>query len=486
MKFAKVLQQTLIEEDIPDEWIEAAIQYKSLKKCINKVVDELQLLGLGQNTLKLIIDDTTKELVVEMENTEYTPTNPVVAEYTLTKSNVDENDHIIPMLKISVDYSDADFTDDHINEIWLRLKSKIETLSTNDDSIIESVSANRIYELNDDRSLVLSPHSSRREGSPIPEDFLERIAGNNLDKSSKRSEMLIMLKADSQFFQMLNGELENLDKLKKVEETKLIDEVKDIGTSIQQLANPAKGPLKKSDLYKWRELFKIYLDSEVYFRYNETNVSVSERDGEQVKRNLNEFIRRVKKTALTDQFRNKKSLVAFNQFMNMNFHLLKVLQFQSINSTAFRKILKKFDKQTSLGVKYKFPKLISNDHVFITGSSIAQSICYIIQTSILTLVPQLDDYSCPICTSIAFKPIKLRCSHMFCVRCLVKLKQQKKVDCPICRHEKAIACADSSNLDVESMTLMKQYFPVEVKEKLKERDKERYDEIVGDSKCLIM
>ncbi|CUM46999.1 uncharacterized protein AC631_02942 [Debaryomyces fabryi] len=482
MKFAKVLEQTLIEEDIPEEWIEAAIQYKSLKKCINKVVSELQFLGLEQNTLKLIIDDKTRHQVVEMDNNEYTPNNPVVAEYTLTKSNFDQSDHIIPMLKISIDYNNADVSDDHINEIWLRLKSKIETLIDNDDSIIESVS-NRIYELNEDQ--VLSPHGSRREGSPIPEDCLEQIVGKNLDKSSKRSEMLIMLKSDSQFFQMLNGELENLDKLKQDEETKLIQEVNAISESIQKLANPAKGPLRKSDLYKWRELFKIYLDSEVYFKYNETSVSASERNGEQVKRNLNEFIRRVEKTSLTDQFQNKKSMVAFNQFLNMNFHLLKVLQFQSINSTAFRKILKKFDKQTSLGVKYKFPKLISNDHIFITGSSIAQSICYVIQSSILTLVPQLDDYTCPICTSVAFKPIKLNCGHIFCVRCLVKLKQQKKVDCPICRRENSIAYADSTNLDVEAMALMKQYFPLEVKEKLKERDKERYDEIVGDSKCII-
>lgn len=485
MKFAKVLQQTLIEEDIPEEWIEAAIQYKTLKKCINKVVDELQFLGLEQNTLKLIIDDTSKHLVVEMDGNEYMPTNPVVAQYTLTKSKFDQSDHIIPMLKISLDYDNSEFTDDHINQIWLQLKSKIEELVGKEDSIIESVSSNRIYELTEDKSLSLSPHGSRRAGSPIPEDCLEQIAGDNLDKSSKRSEMLIMLKSDSRFFQMLNGELESLDRLKQMEESKLIEEVKTISKSVQQLALPEKGLLKKSDLYKWRELFKIYLDSEVYFKYNETSMSAAERNGDQVKRNLNEFLKRVQLTSLVDQFKNKKSLAAFNLFVTMNFHLLKVLQFQSINSTAFRKILKKFDKQTSLGVKYKFPKLISDDHIFITGSSIAQTICYIIQSSILTLVPQLDDYSCPICMSIAFKPIRLDCMHMFCVRCLVKLKQQKKVDCPICRKPEAITNADGSNLDFQSMALMKQYFPIEVKEKLKERDKERYDELVGGNKCII-
>ena len=42
MKFAKTLERTLEEDEIPQEWVEAAIQYKALKKCINKVVNELE------------------------------------------------------------------------------------------------------------------------------------------------------------------------------------------------------------------------------------------------------------------------------------------------------------------------------------------------------------------------------------------------------------------------------------------------------------
>ena len=49
---------------------------------------------------------------------------------------------------------------------------------------------------------------------------------------------------------MLNGELENLDKLKQDEESKLIEEIKAINESMQRLANPAKGPPRKMDLYK--------------------------------------------------------------------------------------------------------------------------------------------------------------------------------------------------------------------------------------------
>lgn len=169
----------------------------------------------------------------------------------------------------------------------------------------------------------------------------------------------------------------------------------------------------------------------------------------------------------------------------MNFHLLKMLQFQTINTEALRKILKKFDKQTSLGIQEIYPKLVSSDHIFVSGKSLAHSVCYIMQTSVLQLIPQLDDYSCPICTNIAYKPIRLSCGHLFCVRCLVKMKERDRNDCPFCRRKDAILDADSGNLDLEAMQIMKKYFPIEVKEKLKDRSKERYHEFRGNDKCVV-
>lgn len=38
---------------------------------------------------------------------------------------------------------------------------------------------------------------------------------------------------------------------------------------------------------------------------------------------------------------------------------------------------------------------------------------------VLPIIPHIDDYECVICTSIAFKPIRLRCGHIFCVRSVV-------------------------------------------------------------------
>jgi hypothetical protein len=70
--------------------------------------------------------------------------------------------------------------------------------------------------------------------------------------------------------------------------------------------------------------------------------------------------------------------------------------------------------------------------------------------TLLPVIPHIDDYACLICTSIAFKPIRLACGHMFCVRyvvlqcarrpfhhaisrCLVKLQKRGNDNCPMCR-----------------------------------------------------
>ena len=100
----------------------------------------------------------------------------------------------------------------------------------------------------------------------------------------------------------------------------------------------------------------MYLDSEVYFKYNETALPSQQKSSEQIKLNLDLFVTNLNKSGIMTRFKKKQSLETFNQFMEMNYHLLKILQFQTINNEALRKILKKFDKQTSLEFK-NFPKI---------------------------------------------------------------------------------------------------------------------------------
>lgn len=449
MKFAKVFEKTLIEDEIPEEWIEAAIQYKALKKCISKVVDELNTLGLQQEALKLLIDK------VEVNQEETTAANPIVAQYVLNKT---ENS-VVPTLKIVVDYS-TELTDEYIDDSVDQIRRDLEKIVLKSDNDTEI-----------DEEDILSPKTTVNH---VPDSHTG---------TSKKYEISIRLNSDAKFFEMLNEELQNLDHFQDQEQQRMVKDIEDISHTLEYLSS--KTSLRKSDIYTWRQLFEIFLNSEIYFKYNQ--ISDSERSLDQVKENLQKYHQQIDTTGLVRQFKNKKSLQAFSQFLQVNDYLLKVLQFQDINTTAFTKILKKFDKQTSLNVKQRLPKLISNDHVFFTGKSISQSICYIIQRSLLQIVPQLEDYTCPVCLDVAFKPIRLECGHLFCVRCLVKLKSDNKLDCPLCRSQKAIDQADASNLDYETMQLMQRVFPKEVKRKMKDRDQERYKEVFGDrQQCTVM
>lgn len=56
MKFAKVFQQALSENDLPEDWREKAIQYKKLKKRINKVVEELESIGIRREDVQFNYD----------------------------------------------------------------------------------------------------------------------------------------------------------------------------------------------------------------------------------------------------------------------------------------------------------------------------------------------------------------------------------------------------------------------------------------------
>lgn len=460
MKFAKVLQQTLLEEEIPDEWVEAAIQYKVLKKCIGKIVHELEFLGLSKSDLKLLLKNESKEQTVELNDDETVPTNPIVAEYSIQKSRNSKD--IVPYLKITLnDQHNGEYTQDHIHELAEQIRATIEKALTTDEE-----DAHIVEIKGEDDNLVLSPTTSQ--------------AGRNDIVTVNNNEIIIMLKSDSKFFKMLNSELRLLDKIRESEEEKLVEHVEQISNMVLTLSK------KRSDMYKWRELFRMYLDSEVFFKYNETTLVSLLRNSDQIKNHLTEFMGRVEKSHIVDSLDKKRSVVAYKEFVGVNERLLKILQFQAINTEALRKILKKFDKQTSLNISGKFPELISQDHIFITGLSLAQSICFVMQSKLLTLIPQLEDYTCLICMSVAFKPIKLMCGHYFCVRCLVKMKQRGKTDCPLCRATDAIQKADSSNLDLEVMQMMQKYFPIEVKEKLKDVDREKYSEIVDKKNCVIV
>lgn len=81
------------------------------------------------------------------------------------------------------------------------------------------------------------------------------------------------------------------------------------------------------------------------------------------------------------------------------------------------------------------------------SEKMAKEVCAQVSTEVVKIVPQLDDYLCPVCLSIAYKPIRLTCGHVYCIRCMIKMQQSKAKHCPLCRNN-AIMDADSGKLFV--------------------------------------
>lgn len=88
MKFAKELEKELVNGDIPKEWRDSAIQYKSLKKLIKALVEELHAKGLTADSFKDMYHDSE------------------VPHSSATYSMEDSLHHVAPRIKIVVDDED--------------------------------------------------------------------------------------------------------------------------------------------------------------------------------------------------------------------------------------------------------------------------------------------------------------------------------------------------------------------------------------------
>ncbi|TKY84847.1 hypothetical protein EX895_005927 [Sporisorium graminicola] len=243
--------------------------------------------------------------------------------------------------------------------------------------------------------------------------------------------------------------------------------------------------------------------------------------------------------------KNQASATAIEDFLRLNFALLDVKKFQRVNVEAARKILKKHDKRTALtasndlrafmaqqeaarramgihpvgsGGVINLPAsafqpaadvsngnstalvssaahpslaaLLPSATTGILSESLPHILLSLVTTTLLPILPAVDDYSCAICTSVAWRPVRLDCSHLFCLRCLVKLQRQGKDDCPLCRAPSVVKTADRRNMDEDADKYLQTWFPREVKEKSKDNEKDRRQEDLEalglrEEKCVI-
>ena len=93
--------------------------------------------------------------------------------------------------------------------------------------------------------------------------------------------------------------------------------------------------------------------------------------------------------------------------------------------------LSEFDKRTSLGISQTFPAVVQADRLL--AGSIAQDVCAQMSKQLVSVVPQINDYLCPVCFAIAYRPVRLQCKHVFCIRCIIRIQRAQEKFCPLCR-----------------------------------------------------
>lgn len=141
---------------------------------------------------------------------------------------------------------------------------------------------------------------------------------------------------DAEFFDMLQNDVNELDALQAEEQKQLTTEITELSKEVSAVSRPSR--FAKSDLARWRQIFELYLDSNVFFATQERDHGA--RNSQRALKQLQWFQKEVEQRNLARDFKIPQSRQAFARFLQLNASLLKNLQFQELNKLAVSKILK--------------------------------------------------------------------------------------------------------------------------------------------------
>lgn len=468
MKFARDYKEALLRDQYPSQWVESAISYKKLKKCIKRVQEELSSLGLDNATLERLWQHGSLPIANGSGNHQ-----DVGMHYALQN---DDHLKFTPRLTIALDPRDGSPMD-----AWLSPETRrfLRTYGTAQPS--SSVLSSTV------------PHEEEHRSSDMDGSVsTESTESSGLLDMNEIETVEISLTSDSEFFQILRQELSALEQIQKSEQTQLVQEIHNLGSELRHVKEgrtkrgSKDNKRSKAELEVWREIFRLYSQAEVFFSSHE--LDAGQRNSSQAQQQLVIFQKNVAAQKDKQLVFSREGAEALERFMHINLNLLKLMKYSEINKTALTKIMKKFDKQTSLHARDGVLQQLNNTSFI--AQDLAKATCFTISDELLKIIPQLDDYLCPICFSISWKPIRLRCGHVFCIRCLIVMQRANQDNCPLCR-EPVVMQASSDNMDEKLMSFLKENFKDEIKSKQRENEHaagvdqfgENYS---GTHRCLVM
>jgi hypothetical protein len=316
MKFGHVFKQTLRNEGFPPDWVDSAISYSQLKKCINRLTSELADVGLDPQTLSRLIKQVEERNAKEAEEHDDRP-----FEYLLNEDDGTEkgNRHkpFQPKLLFYVNEKTGELDSAILDE---ETKKKLHMLA------LESGMTNlRVLE---------EPEETRPMGCGTP---LQTVNGQENRRRPGYRTVVVHLTSDSEFFTKLSSELSGLETLQEREEKRMHTQIEELGRQVAKLTDPDRRSNKKL-ITVWRQIFQTYVENDIFFGTRE--VDHGEHDAEKAAQRFQKFANTIAQQGLVDKFKKPVYMEALTSFMNINREILQGLRFGEINRTAMMKILK--------------------------------------------------------------------------------------------------------------------------------------------------
>ncbi|RMD42084.1 hypothetical protein DV735_g3028, partial [Chaetothyriales sp. CBS 134920] len=468
MKFGQGYQSALDNAEFPQEWVESAISYKQLKKCIKRVRKELLSLGLDQQTMQKLWE----HVATGSESQGDGSASPPLLSY---KVEGDEDVTFIPKLTIALNPQDGSPVD-----AWLSPETR--------EHLRHLVKKKRAMSISPPRNAIGKPQFQSLQKIAIDDD-LDASSEDAGDSEDPIETVEVPLTAGSEFLGILRKELEALEKLQDREEKLLHSEITQLGHDLRELKLSHKRR-SKEEVETWRKVFEIYSDAEVFVSSHESDAGA--RDVEQAQKHFDWFLAQLAEQRKRGEINlDNDTRATVDRFIRINTNLLRLLRFQAMNRTALSKIMKKFDKQTALHMRAALPTALERASAAALSDELARATSMTISHELVHLIPQLNDYLCPVCYGITYKPVRLACNHVYCIRCMIVMQREKQNECPLCRAPVVLA-ANSDAVDYDLKHFLERNFKAEVKQKQKENEQasaiDRFGEAYtkSDTKCKVM
>lgn len=486
MKFGKTIETDA--KGLPEEWQPYIIQYKLLKKNIKTIVEEL---GSTFRTLNLspppaTIDPSTKEEESKGDDDSAIKETETAVQPDNT-SIISEDDATTCDISLPTTSMDSGPQDKQPEEIIYNIEKDgegvVHPVITVRIRKPKSAQRNQLVELPDvaglpTHSSILVPcQNSLNDGKDIVEletiDTVQQqqamdsnitMETKMLDDDVEETQVTVRLQADQHFFDKLINYIDRIKTFEGQYRQHYSTDVGSLSTELGTITSPFK-----HDFEIWREIFRLYMDTNVWshaegdFCHSNTAREVQDR--------FAKFTKHIETIGLPNKFRDPLSAKLLMNFYRLNLELTNMKLLQELNEQAARKIIKKHDKRTHLIAKTQFPQFVTID-----TATLIQGLITTMHDDLVGVVPQLDDYLCPMCFNIFWRPLRLDCGHLFCSRCIVKASRRRMFNCPICRSKDAIYRAGVDHIDQAMLNFLKLYFPREIKEKQKDIQREITDE----------